>query len=100
MSGVSKKVVASSKILGDRLFFDISSPSTPTFGGKKTWLLAMEDSNNYAWRFFLKEKSDLAGVMLGSIKNLKNMLNMQAQYLHCDNTGKNVAFEKHANRKG
>ena len=31
---VSKKVVPHSKIMGKRLFFDISSPSTPTFGSK------------------------------------------------------------------
>ena len=31
---VSKKAVPCSQILRERLFFDISSPSTPTFGGK------------------------------------------------------------------
>ena len=70
-SRVSKKTVACSKNLGGRLFSDISSPSTPTFGGKKHWLLVMEDSRDYAWSFFLKEKLDLAVIMLGLIKNLK-----------------------------
>ena len=37
--GVSKKAIVHSNILWERLFFDISSPSTPTFGGKKHWLL-------------------------------------------------------------
>ena len=32
---VCKKAIACSKILGERLFTDISSPSTPTFGGKE-----------------------------------------------------------------
>ena len=31
----SKKTVGCSKILGEMLFFDVSSPSTPTFVGKK-----------------------------------------------------------------
>ena len=48
-SGVNRKAVAHSKFLRERLFFDISSPSTPTFGGKKHWLLVMEGSSNYAF---------------------------------------------------
>ena len=91
--GVSNKAVACSKILGERLFFDISSPSTLTFGGKKHWPIVMEDSNDYAWSCFLKEKSDLAAVMSGLTKKLKNKYVMQVQYLHCDNAGENVAFK-------
>ena len=49
--GVSKKTVDCSKVLGERLFFDISSPSTPTFEGKKHWLLVVEDSRDYVERF-------------------------------------------------
>ena len=77
--GVSKKAADELKIWGERLFFDVSSPSTPTFGGKKHWLLVMEESSNYAWSFFLKEKSNLEDVMLGLIKNLKNKNNIQVQ---------------------
>ena len=44
---VSKKAVPCWKILGDRLFFDISSPSTSTFGGKQHWLLIMDNSISY-----------------------------------------------------
>ena len=39
-SGVIKKDVTFSKIVEVSLFFDISSPFTPTFGGKKHWLLS------------------------------------------------------------
>ena len=40
---------------------------------------------------FLKEKS---------IQNLKNDYNMQRQYLCCNNTGENVAFEKACKQEG
>ena len=60
-----------SKILGQRLFFNISSPLTPTLGDKKHWLLIVEDNINYAWSYFQKEKSELKDAMLGLIKNLK-----------------------------
>ena len=61
---VSKKAVPWLQILGERLFFDISSPSTPTFGGKHHLLLVINDCSNYSWSFFLKEKSDLVETML------------------------------------
>ena len=73
---VSKKAVACWKILGQRLFFDISSPPTPIFGGKKHWLLAIEDSPDYVWSYFLKEKLDLVCVMMGLVKNLKTKYNI------------------------
>ena len=65
---VRKMAVVLSKFLGEKLFFDISSPLTPIYGGKKHWLLVVDDSSNYNWSFFQKEKSDLADVMLGLIK--------------------------------
>ena len=44
---VSKKVVHCQQVLEERLFFDISSPSTPTFGGKHHWLLVINDCSNF-----------------------------------------------------
>ena len=76
------------------LFFHISSPSTPTFGGKKHLLLVVDDSSNFVWSFFLKEKSDQVDIMIGLIKNFKNKYNLQIQYLCCDNAGENIAFNK------
>ena len=35
------------KKFGERLFFNISSPSTPTFGSKKHWLLVIDDISNF-----------------------------------------------------
>ena len=69
--GVCKKAVACSKILGERLLFDISSPSTPTFVGKKHWLLVIEDSTDFTWSYFLKKKLDLLSAMMNLVKNLK-----------------------------
>ena len=46
------------------------------------------------WSFFLKEKSDLASMILVVVKNLNTKHNMQVQHLHCVNEGKNVAIKK------
>ena len=42
----------------------VSSPSTTTFGGKKHWLLVIEDSANYAESYFSKEKLSLKNVIV------------------------------------
>ena len=63
---VSKKAVAWLKVLEEMLFFDISSHST--FCGKKHCLLVMDDSSDYVWSFFLKEKSNLEDIMLSLMK--------------------------------
>ena len=75
---VSNEAVPQLQILGKRLFFNISSLSTPTFRKKHHWLLVIDDCSNYSWSFFLKEKSDLAETMLGSVINLK--LNLICRY--------------------
>ena len=75
------------------MFSDISSPFIPAFGGKKHWLLALEESANHAWSYFLKEKSKLKNVMFVLIKNLKIKYDIQVRYTHCYNAKENVDFE-------
>ena len=43
------------------------------FGGKKHWLLIVEDSTDYVWSYFVKEKFDLKAVMVELIKELNNI---------------------------
>ena len=45
---------------GERLMFDILSPTAVSLGGKRHWLLVMDDYSDKIWSFFLKTKSDLA----------------------------------------
>ena len=47
-----KKAIKCSKVLRKRLFFDISSPLSPTFGSKKHLLLVMEDITDFGWSHF------------------------------------------------
>ena len=86
--------------LGERHFFNISSPSTPTSGEKCHWLLVIYNCSDFCWSFFLWEKSDLAQTMLGLINNLKIMFNLQVQCLCCDNAGKNQAFKRTCKQEG
>ena len=58
------------------------------------WLLIIENSSNFTWSFFLKEKSNLADVIIGLIKNLNNKYNLQ------DNKEESVAFDKACKQEG
>ena len=51
----------------------------------------MDDSSDYIWSFYLREKSDLVDIISGLVKNLKNKYNLQVHYLCYDNAGENVA---------
>ena len=48
------------------MFFDISSLSAATFGGKRHRLFVIEEGTDYAC-YFLKEKFELKNMMLGFI---------------------------------
>ena len=90
----AKMLLLAQKLFGERLFFVISSPTTPTFGVEKHWLLVIEDRTGYVWSFVSKEKLDLARAMMGLVKHFKTKYCMQVQYLHSDNAGDNVALKK------
>ena len=92
--GVSEKAAEHSKTLGERLFFDISLPSPPTFGSKKHWLLIMEDSIDFALTYFLKEKSELKKMMLSLIKDLKATKGINMKYVRCGNARENDDFKR------
>ena len=64
------------------------------------WLFVLDDSSSYVWSFFLNEKSHLANIMLGLIKNLKHEYNVQVQCLWCDIAGENVAVDKVCKQEG
>ena len=96
---VSKRAVPCWNFLVEKLFFNISSPTTLTFGGKCHWLLVIDNCSDYIWSFFLKEKSNLAEKMLGLVKNLKIKFILKVQYLHCNNARKNEAFKRICNQE-
>ena len=97
---VSKAPKPKSKIKGEKLLIDISSPKTKSIGGKKHWLLIMDDCTEMTWSKFLKEKSDLTDTMIEFILELKNKEDVEVKIIRCDNSGENNAFEKECKRRG
>ena len=80
------------------LFFNISSPLTPTFGCRKHWLLVIENNTDYAWSYFLKSK--VKNVMLALIKTLKAKYDIQIRYTQCNNARENEDFESICKQEG
>ena len=74
---------------GKRLFLDISSIQTISYGGSKFWLLIMDDHTDKTWSYFLKSKDQLSSKLIGLIKNLKATHGVKVQTLRCDNAGEN-----------
>ena len=63
--------IEQSKVNGERLFMDISSPIVKSLDGNYQWLLILGDCSDNSWSYFLKEKSDLKWNVLVLIKELK-----------------------------
>ena len=69
-------------------------------GGKKHWLLVLDDCTDLAWGYFLKSKSDLNDEILALIKELKPKFGITVKYIRCDNAGENKALEKACKQEG
>ena len=78
---------------------DISSTENESFRKKRLWLLVVDDTTDYCWSFFLKEKSETGKVLMDLIKRLKDNKNVTVKKIHCDNAGENTAFEVEAERQ-
>ena len=92
---VPKSKVNRAKTPGERLFIDISSPTQPSIGGNKHWLLVLDDFSDCPISFFLSHKDMLKVKMIALIKQLRNE-GIDVKIIRCDNAGENVSFQKEA----
>ena len=85
---------------GQRLYFDISSIKNESFGKSKFWLLIVDEVTDYCWSYFLKKKSETAGVVVALIKDLKAKENITVKFCRCDNAGENKTAEALCKKEG
>eukprot|EP00977_Amphora_coffeiformis_P021979 scaffold10145_cov84-Amphora_coffeaeformis.AAC.1 len=78
---------------GERLYFDISSIKGESAGGKKFWLLVVDEATGFPWSFFLKKKDELKGHMMTLVNELHKK-DIKVKTFRCDNAGENKDFEK------
>ena len=97
---ISKVPVKQAGKPGGRLCIDISSPSTKSIGGKCHWLLVVDDCTNYAWSFFLKQRSEIKDIVIALIKELKQAYDIEVKTIRCDNSGENNALQRSCRQEG
>ena len=97
---LNKEPVDRSVEKGNRLFIDISSIKSTSFGGKKFWLLALDDFSDYSFSFFLKSKDELSATVRALIKELKAKNGIAVKTIRCDNAGENKKLEKDSKKDG
>ena len=62
----------------ERLYIDISSVNTTSYGGSKYWILIVDDCTDKCWSIFIEKKSRLPEQIVELIKKLRSELNSQS----------------------
>ena len=63
VSKITPKTTA--KIKGERLYMEISSICSISYGGAKFWLLIVDEATDYCWRYFIKTKDEVIEHLMG-----------------------------------
>ena len=79
---------------GYRMFIDISSFKHKSMGGKRHWLIAVDEFSDYSHSFFLWKKSDQTAVIPIWIKGLKTKYGIVVKNIRLDNSGENRSLQK------
>jgi hypothetical protein len=82
---------------GERLFLDISSVKYISGGGRRFWLLIVDEATSMKWSFFLRSKSELAKITMQHLEEL--MANGdEVKYIRMDNAGENMALKRNVKK--
>ena len=78
---------------GYRLFIDISSFKHESMGGKRHWLIVVDEFSDCSHSFFLKRKSDQIELLPAWMKELKAKYGIDIKYIRLDNSGENKGLK-------
>ena len=84
---------------GYRMFIDISSFRHESMGGKRHWLIVVDEFSDYSHSFFLRKKSDQTVVIPIWIKGLNSKHRIVVKNISLDNSGENRSHQKECDRK-
>ena len=71
----------------------------PSAGGKKHWLLIVDEATDYTHSFFLKKKKDLVKTLIIGIKNLFMKYHIRIKKIKLDHSGENRILQAKTNKK-
>ena len=78
---------------GYRMFIDISSFKHESMGGKRHWLIVVDEFSDYSHSFFLRRKNDQIELFPDWIKELKAKYGIDIKYIRLDNSGENKGLK-------
>ena len=78
---------------GYRLFIDISSFKHESMGGKRHWLIVVDEFSDCSHSFFLKRKSDQIDLLPAWMTELKAKYGIDIKYVRLDNSGENRGLQ-------
>ena len=78
---------------GYRLFMDISSFKHESMGGKRHWLIEVDEFSDCSHSFFLKRKSNQIELFPIWIRELKTKYGIDIKYIRLDNSGENRSLQ-------
>ena len=84
---------------GYRLFIDISSFKHESMGGKRHWLIVVDEFSDCSHSSFLKRKSDQIEMFLIWIKEHKAKYGIDIKYVRLDNSGENKSLQKECDKQ-
>ena len=84
---------------GYRLFMDISSFKHESMGGKRHWLIVVDEISDCSHSFFLKRKSDQIELFPIWIKELKTRYGIDIKYIRLDNSGENRSLQNECDKQ-
>ena len=84
---------------GYRVFIDISSFQHESMGGKRRWLIAVDEFSDCSHSFFLKRKSDQIAMIPMWIKALINKYGIEVKRIRLDNSGENRSLQRECDKQ-
>ena len=84
---------------GYRIFIDMSSFKHESMGGKRHWLIVVDEFSDCSHSFFLKKKSDQIVMIPIWINGLKAKYGIDVKYIRLDNSGENRSLQKECEKQ-
>ena len=81
------------------MFIDISSFKHESMGGKRHWLIIVDEFSDYSHSFFLRKKSYQTVVIPTWIKGLNSKYGIVVKNIRLDNSGENRSLQKECKRQ-
>ena len=91
---IPKKNEDKSKNPGERMYLDISLMRKPSMGGRKHWVMLVDEATKNKKSFFLKKKNEQVEPIIDWIKALKARHKIQVKIIRCNNAGENKVLER------